>query len=89
MKKAPLLVPLKILERATGLARTLARARSSEALRASDARWETLTRFRSLATPTGSSPCSGAHTKKAPLLVPLKILERATGLEPASVSLGS
>ena len=49
----------------------------------------TLARSRSLATPSGSSPRDGPVNGKGTVTGALKFLERATGLEPASVSLGS
>ena len=44
---------------------------------------------RSLATPSGSSPRDEPGNRKGTVAGALKFLERATGLEPASVSLGS
>ena len=80
---------LKFLERATGLVRACGARMLRGPAAPSRARWGTLARSRSLATPSGSSPRDGPGNEKGTVAGALKFLERATGLEPASVSLGS
>ena len=87
-KKPPLLEACMFLERATGLAYSLRESAASGALHPRTLAGK-CSCISSVSRPLGSSPCSMPKQRRAPLLGPLSFMERATGLEPASVSFGS